>query len=251
MAPPEASRIDGAPEAVPKLSDLARALEVLANENRLRLLQQLVRAKAVSEIDLRPSAVKKGENPERPISRQGIQLHLEKLASIGFIATSREHRGKGLVEVHSLNYPRLFALVEEMRALGELRPAREPEGVVTLPAARLAPPAPASTPQLVIVRGLHEGTAFTLSDENRNAAGLWLLGRKRGLAVCLDYDPFVSGENSEFRRLPNGAIGVRGLPASRNGTQVNWERLPPQEDRRLRHGDIVGAGRTLLLFREP
>lgn len=233
-----------------RFDELARCLEVLANPNRLRLLQQLVNPKTTSEISLRPEAPRKGENPERRISRQGVQLHLERLASIGVIATTREPRGKALVEVHTINYPRMFAFFEELRTLSLMRATREPGGLATIPAGDAAAPAKASGPHVAIVRGLHEGTIFPLDLAHQNAAGTWLLGRKRGLPVCLDYDPFVSAENSEFVPKPGGRVAVRTLPPSRNGTTVNWELLRSEEERVLEHGDIVGAGRTLLLFRQ-
>lgn len=234
-----------------RFDELARMLEVLANPNRLRLLHQLREPKATSEITLQPEAPRKGENPERPISRQGVQLHLERLASIELVATSKEHRGKALVEVHTINYPRLFALFEEFRALGLIKPLRESAAQATIPGSGLSGPPKASAPHLMIVRGLQEGTVFSLADENRTAPGSWLLGRKRNLPVCLDYDPYVSAENSELRRRSDGAFTVRSLSSSRNGTTVNLRLLGVDEECPLRHGDLVGAGRTLLIFRAP
>lgn len=231
--------------------ELASALEVMANPNRLRLLHQLLQPKSAAEISLPPETVRQGENPDRRISRQGVQLHLEKLASIGIISTAREPRGKSLVEVHALHYPRLFALVEEFRALGRLRPERQLGDPQTIPAAGLPAPAATEGPHVVIVHGLHEGTAFALTDDNRSSPGRWVLGRKRGLPVCLDYDPYVSAENSEFLRHSEGEIAVRALSSGRNGTSVNWQMLQAEEAQVLRHGDVIGVGRTLLLFRQP
>lgn len=232
-----------------KFDELAVRLDVLSNSNRLRLLHQLLKPRALSEIDLPPETVKEGENPHRPISRQAVQRHLEKLSSIGLISTFRARRDKALVELHTINYPRLFALVEEMRALGQLRPLGEVANLATIATNIPKRPREVAGPRLLIVRGLQEGTAFSLTPENASSPGRWVMGRKRGLPVCLDYDPFVSAENSEFVRESSDTLAVRSLPASRNGTQVNWELLKPDEARRLEHGDVVGVGKTLLLFR--
>lgn len=232
-----------------RFEELAQRLEVLANGNRLKLLHQLLKPKALSEIDLRPGTVKAGENPLRPISRQAVQRHLERLASIGITATFRARRGKSLVDVHTINYPRLFAMVEDLRSLGQLRPAQEAENLATIAGTGTPAPAPGFGPLLVIVRGLQEGTTYPLHDAACTTPGRWVLGRKRGVPVCIDYDPYVSAENTEFARRGEKIV-VRSMPASRNGTRVNWRLLGPDEAESLRHGDVIGVGKTLLLFRE-
>lgn len=67
------------------------------------------------------------------------------------------------------------------------------------------------------------------------------------MAVCLDYDPYVSLENAAVARAGDG-FDVSDLPQSKNGTAVNWEVLPKGGRRELRPGDLIGVGRSLLLF---
>jgi hypothetical protein len=78
------------------------------------------------------------------------------------------------------------------------------------------------------------------------AAGRIALGREPSNAVCLDWDEEVSGIHAELERLGSGwALIDDGL--SRNGTFVNGERITGR--RRLRDGDVVRLGRTLIAFR--
>jgi pSer/pThr/pTyr-binding forkhead associated (FHA) protein len=66
--------------------------------------------------------------------------------------------------------------------------------------------------------------------------------------VLLDWDAQVSGLHAELRRSGGHWLVVDdGL--SRNGTFVNGERVVGQ--RRLRDGDQLEIGKTLLIFRQP
>jgi pSer/pThr/pTyr-binding forkhead associated (FHA) protein len=100
-----------------------------------------------------------------------------------------------------------------------------------------------------VVRGLTEGRAYPLpllpgADEVR-----WVVGRKRGLPIALDYDPFVSLENTLVVRRASGA-SVTDLPQSRNGTTLNFERLARDVETPVEHGDVIGVGRTLFVLQE-
>jgi class 3 adenylate cyclase len=71
------------------------------------------------------------------------------------------------------------------------------------------------------------------------------IGRAGGVDLCLAWDPSVSSVHAEVVRLSSHwLIGDDGL--SRNGTFVNGERIKGR--RRLRDGDIVRIGRTVLTF---
>lgn len=232
----------------PDLERLADHLRVLGNPNRLELLYELRRPRSVSEIELTPEQVPEGENPERAISHQAVRNHLSKLTSMGVVANERTQQDGHVVDHFVVNHQRLFAIVEELRSLGELK-AREPVDEEQTIAAEAAPGASSgSGPRLVLVRGQREGRVFELSDENRTHEGAWVVGRKKGLAVSLDYDPFVSGENSRIRDTADG-FTIRDLEDSRNGTYLNFDRLPPREAASLEHGDIVSVGKTRLVFR--
>ncbi len=75
----------------------------------------------------------------------------------------------------------------------------------------------------------------------------WAVGRKPGLPVSLEYDPYVSLVNSEV--LPVGdRYLLADLGSSKNGTWLNW-RPVGAEPVPLTQGDVIGVGRSLLVFR--
>lgn len=229
---------------------LAEYLRALGNPNRLDLLQELRVPRAVSEIELHPGAVRPGENPERAISHQAVRDHLAKLRAIGVLAVQRTERDGSVVDEYVLNHHKLFAIVEELRTLGELRADRPPVPEETI-AGRWAAPATRDVgPRLILVRGQGEGRVFPLRPDNRAPERGWIIGRKRGLAVSLDYDPFVSGENAEVMPDSDGYT-LLDIRSSRNGTLLNFQPLARGGTAPLATGDIVSLGRTHLVFRSP
>lgn len=80
------------------------------------------------------------------------------------------------------------------------------------------------------------------------SAGAVTIGRGVDADVSLSWDPSVSLLHAQAIRLGTlWLIADDGL--SRNGTFVNGERLSGR--RRLRDGDEIRAGRTLISFRDP
>lgn len=242
---------EATPLAVNK-QHLALVLEALGNENRLDLLEQLRTPRTVSEIELSPGQTREGENPDRPMSRQGIRVHLQRLSEIGVVYARKARRGGVVVDEYALNHPRIFALLEDLRSLGALQsegaelPGAEPtlEGKLPSPSSRTA------QPRLTLVKGLHEGRSFPLTGPTRDGPERgWVIGRRSDLAVALDYDPFVSSQNSEVT-LEGGAYRLHDLRSNRNGTYLNWQRLPKGGTAALTQGDVIGVGRSLLVFRE-
>ncbi len=74
------------------------------------------------------------------------------------------------------------------------------------------------------------------------------VGRSEAADVCLEFDPEVSRVHAEIERLGDDwTLGDDGL--SRNGSFVNGERVVGR--RRLRDGDALRFGDTLVLFRAP
>jgi len=144
-----------------------------------------------------------------------------------------------------LNHQQIFALSEEFRLLASLRPVVSPEST-TVRANALSSPRTLEGPCLVLVKGLEEGRVFDLRGEA--GRGEWLIGRRRGLAVSLDFDSFVSAENSRIT-LRDGTHELEDLSLSRNGTTVDFKALPKGVRRPLRNGDVIGVGRSLLVFR--
>ncbi len=101
-------------------------------------------------------------------------------------------------------------------------------------------------PCLVVVKGLDEGLAFDLSDRGKSE---WRVGRRRGCEIALDFDPSISAENS-LVRWDGRVHSIEDLAESKNGTSINFRRLAKHAPTALAHGDIVGVGRTLLVYWE-
>ncbi|HVM44587.1 MAG TPA: FHA domain-containing protein, partial [Candidatus Thermoplasmatota archaeon] len=209
----------------PDMAKLAEYLRALGNQNRLELLYALRTPSSVRDIELHPEQVREGENPERAISHQAVRDHLAKLRAIGVLTVERVERDGNVVDEYVLNHQKLFAIVEELRMLGELRAREAPPVQPTIGAAPAAPAAAEHGPRLVLVRGQGEGRVFALRKENLTAGRGWLIGRKLGLAVSLDYDPFVSGENAEIM-LSGQGYRIHDVRSSRNGTLVNFAAVP-------------------------
>lgn len=233
------------PEAVKadeELGTLARHLEALSSETRLEILRSLRTPRALHEIRVSPSLSRAGESPDRPLSRQAVTRHLEQLMDMGLVRRAPE--GAGRVERYVLSHERVFALVDAMRSLTRLRPLTDVPKDATLVGTRSTEPALPELPRLVLVYGRDDGTGYALKGD---AGTRWKVGRAPGCDIRLDYDPYLSGENSTIERTQAGYV-IRDEAGSQNGTWVNWVRLRPGEARTLRAGDVVLAGRSLLVF---
>lgn len=225
-------------------SALADALGGLASATRLAVLRQLRTPKALRDIEVRAPGPEGGE--VRPISRQAVREHLDKLLDIGVIHARESERPYGPTLEYVLDHQALFALAEEFRGLARLRPVEEPVGA-TVQGDAAALPAELRGPCLVLVKGLDEGRSWPLPPPVSGTRD-WVIGRRRDAPVALDFDPYVSSENASVGW--NGTShAVLDLPDSRNGTTLNFRRLPKGVAHPLRHGDVVGVGRCLLLFR--
>lgn len=196
------------------------------------------------EIDLSPTRQDAGRNPERNLSRQAVEGHLEQLEEIGFVhARPGKREGREVLE-YVLNQARLFVVVDELRRISLMRSALGDaqetaagpgphEGRVALP------PGPA----LVLANGPFEGKVFALE-----GPGPWAIGREKEVDVSLAYDPFVSRENSRIHKAREGIV-IEAMASTRNGTRVNWIALGDGERRLLAPGDAIGVGRSLLFLR--
>jgi pSer/pThr/pTyr-binding forkhead associated (FHA) protein len=80
------------------------------------------------------------------------------------------------------------------------------------------------------------------------AAGRLTVGRGEGCDVCLAWDGDVSRVHAELDRI-GGVWTVSDDGLSRNGTFVNGERVTGR--RRLRDGDSMRVGTTVVRFRDP
>lgn len=231
--------------SAPQDDALARSLNALAHPSRLALLRQLRTPRTLREIQLRTGAA--ADDVGRSISRQAVREHLDRLLAIGVVHAREATRDYGETTEYSLSHQALYALSEEFRGLARLRPASEP--VAATMARRPGAPEPRAPegPCLVLVKGLDEGRTFPLAPPGVGRRQ-WTLGRRRGLDVSLDFDPFVSTENALIV-WEDGTFTIEDLPDSRNGTSVNFVTLPKGERRSLRTSDVIGIGRSLLVFR--
>ena len=74
------------------------------------------------------------------------------------------------------------------------------------------------------------------------------IGRGEGSDIQIAWDRDASRAHAELERIGGvWAISDEGL--SRNGTYVNGERVTTRQ--RLRDGDVVRAGSTVIVFRDP
>jgi len=222
---------------------LAAMLKALASPVRLQLLQALRAPRLLSEIRLRP-ARKDGRAEGRSINRVSVRGHLESLLRIGAVRAIPVPRDGRLMTHYVLDYGQLFALTQELQQLARLQPEA---GVLdgTMLGAPAEPRLSRDQPRLVLANGIREGQAFPLRAEGRR--GQWLVGRSPEAGVLLEYDPYVSMENSRIN-LAGGAFTIVDLPASRNGTAVNWRPLAKNAPCPLANGDVVTVGRSTLVF---
>lgn len=223
---------------------LSQYLKALSNPNRLEILEKLRFPKVSSEIRLTPKRREDALSAQRTISRQAVEEHLEVLEAIGVVTRRTGQRGGRAVDEYVMNHQHLFAVIEELRKLTALRANSLEDAGATLDTEAQAAGRWEAGPKLVLVSGPWEGKVVPLAGD-----GTWVLGRRRGAAVALDYDPFVSQENTQVVRDKDGWFVV-DLAGSKNGTHLNFAPLPKGERQPLRHGDVVGVGRTLLVFRE-
>lgn len=231
--------------AHPDFAKLARYLEALASPARLELLHLLRMPRTVGDIRLRPTD---GDalRPDRAITRQGVRKHLAKLEEAGVITVNRPRGATS--EEYLLNHQMLFALVEELRRVTQLAPTVSPVPAATMTGGLHGTSARPTGTRIVVVHGSREGQTFPLEDRTLAQDKRWVLGRRRGLAVSLDHDPFVSQQHAEI--VPAGqGYELRDLRTNKNGTELNWEALPRGGAAPLETGDVIGVGRTLLLFR--
>lgn len=245
-------RTPAVPVAVPsKPSDddrygvLARNLEGLASPTRLGLLHSLRSPKALHEIRVPPSLTRGAESPERPLSRQAVTRHLDQLLELGLI-TKKKAGGPREGDRFVLSSERLFALVDELRNLVKLRPVVSAAVVPgsTVDVARGGASLLPKPPRLFVAYGREDGTGFSIAGP---PGARWRIGRDPACEIRLDYDPYLSAQNSILEASAAGYV-LHDVTKSRNGTCVNWSPLPRGGSRPLQAGDVITVGRSLLVF---
>ncbi|MEA3201445.1 MAG: Inner rane component of cytoplasmic domain [Thermoplasmata archaeon] len=221
------------------LERLSAHLRALSHPARLELLFQLRTPRAPADVDVRPRRRDADLSAERTMSRQAISLHLDVLEESGFVnRLDGEGASKFVVSAQ-----RLFAVVEDLRGLTAIEPtmrvdvdATEAEG-----GAAVSPEWPRS-PRLVLLGGPWEGRAFGL-----DGPGPWSVGRSRQNDITLEYDPFASSRSAGIAR-EGAAFVLSSEPQARNPARVNFTPVGRGTSVPLRPGDIVGVGRSHLVF---
>lgn len=238
--PPMAESTDSAPQ----FRLLARNFEVLASEPRIELLHRLRTPRLIHEIRLEAPEAGLGR-AGRPLSRQAISKHLRQLLSNELVhRIPRGPRARG--DTYVLNHQRLFALVDEMRNLSKLQPALSDPAAVgqTVPGERAGTGKLPAPPRLLVAYGRDDGVAFGL---NRPVGSRWRIGRAKDCEIRLDYDPYISSHHATLDRAgPHEFVLTDG--ASRNGTWINWARLPPGGSRALEPASLITVGRSVLVL---
>ncbi len=226
---------------------LAEALSVLAYEARLEILELLAFPKSTAELRVAPHRIKQGDNPERPMSRQAVQIHLAKLVEAGLVHLDVREQGAGQkIHYFTANAARLYALTEDLRTLCVRYAKQIPNADATGTVAANRPRERFQGPALVLAHGVYEGREYPLKADAGQPAR-WVIGRRKNAHVALDYDPFVSSEHAIVTRDAGGFV-VSDVKASKNGTFVNWSPIPKGGSERLRPGDVIGVGRSLLVL---
>lgn len=221
---------------------LATLLSALAYPTRLEILRVLRFPHTLGEIRV-PAHRDAADHPDRPAAKQTVQRHLDTLMEAGLVRADPVTQGGKEVPSYLIVAQRLYSVLEEMRRL-VLTYARYGTGPDQTGTVAFGGPAADTTgPRLVLVHGAYEGRTYPLAAGTHDG---WSIGRRRGLAVSLDYDPYVTAENS--RILDDGGRFLIEDLGSKNGTFVNWHPVG-KSPVALDSGDVVGVGRSLLVFR--
>jgi len=220
---------------------LAAYLKALAHPGRLELLWRLRFPTNPAEVEVRPRR-KDQLTPERAMSRQTVLEHLAKLEEAGVV--TRIANPEGGADRWVTNVPQVFSLVEEIRKLTAIPSAPTLDAEETMARKDDASTPWLPGPKLVLMSGPWEGRLFALQGQ-----GPWPIGRSRTKAVALTYDPFVSAEHAVLAKA-GGKFELSVLPDTRNPTRVNFAPVTAGKPRGLGQGDIIGVGRSLLVFHE-
>lgn len=227
---------------------LADALKSVAYPSRLRLLLLLREPRTIDEIRLTPASARRPGNTDRPISRQAVLEHLHQLAEEGLVRSAPAKKASRSTQLEYVAIrPQLYALLESFRELVEdPSPGFSGAQETALASSRFGS-SEHKGPRLVLAHGASPGRVFPLLGHATGRGRGWIIGRKETSHVCLDYDPFVSSENAEILRRGD-TFQLLDLRTAKNGTFHNLAQLSVGSTVDLRRGDIIGVGRSLLVF---
>lgn len=235
-----------------ELEALEGRLKALSFSNRLKLLEMLRVPRTVDELHLTPSRTgeeDEGEGGDRPLSREAVRHHLERLADAELVRSELVQDADGRNRKrYVLDESRLFDLAETLRAYCRSEVAEREDLERTEPGEPGADPErwPAA-PRLVLVHGAPERTAYPLRADDIDSPRGWILGRGPDAQITLDYDPYVSSQNSEILPTEDG-YEIVNFRSATNGTEVNDTVLKLGQTVPLEHGDVLHVGASTLVF---
>ncbi len=225
---------------------LSELLTALGYPLRLELLDVLRFPRTLGEIRVSPHRVEPGGNPDRPASKPTVLGHLDKLIEAGLVEVDSVEQAGKTVRSYAVNPQRLYALVEDVRRLSVMH-AGYGVGVDATGTLDSSVAGREETgPRLLLVHGVYEGKTYKL-DATTARDSAWDIGRAEGLAVSLSYDPFVSLAHARIARTGD-AFALTDHPDAKNGSTVNWRPLARGGSRTLKNGDVIGVGRSRLVF---
>lgn len=229
------------------LEALEEQLKALSFSNRLKLLRLLRVPRTVDEIHLTPGAADQQGDPDRPLSREAVRHHLERLAEAGIVQGELTKQADGRTrKQYVLDEATLYSVAETLRRLST-RDAGQPSPRRTQDSPDRSEGSWPAPPRLLLVHGAPSRRAFGLCGVSPQDPRGWVIGRDPKADVTLEYDPYISGENTEI--LPTGdGYEVLSLRTARNETRVNEQALEPGESGPLEHGDVLGVGSSMLVF---
>lgn len=149
----------------------------------------------------------------------------------------RQGMGEGL----DVDPAAVHRLIEELAPLGV---TAEPGPNATQMGQPFATATWQNGPKLIVVKGASEGSSYPLQGGKHS----WILGRDVDADVPLAFDPYVSRHSGEVWQDGEDYY-LEDLTPFKNGVYLNWRRLDRREAAHLEDGDIIGVGRTLLVFR--
>lgn len=215
------------------LAAMASWLKPLASPLRLEILRYLRHPHYLEEVA-----------SHLGLTRQATRRHLDQLVAIGALERRPGVRSTGPVTEYVTSGQALFRIHDKFELLGSLSSTDAVPNAVTLPATGAARRGGLEQgPALCVVRGMETGRLLRLDGPGRDH---WVVGRDGRCQIALPWDPFVSTRHAELRREGRRFL-VTDL-RSTNGSQVNWSPLLPGASVPLGHGDLLGFGRTLLLY---
>jgi ArsR family transcriptional regulator len=225
------------------LDSLADVLECVSSRPRLEILSAVRSPKTLSEIRIHAQRNRAGEHEARPLARQTVAHHLERLLEVGLV----ERVQIGGRDCYVLAHERMYAVVEEFRGLAKLRATMsETSGRPTIEAGEVGDAGLPARPRLLLARGRDDGVGFALGGP---VGARFTIGRAPDAEVRLDYDPFVSQRNTIVERRADGFV-VEDT-GSKNGTLLDWAPLAPGRGVALQDGALIVVGRSVLVFQGP